>query len=147
MPHHLDVFHEACHAVGFKREAGTDIKFKAVYEADPRPWDKLAMGLKLTTFCHLVEVDHGGKKNFHSKLKTASNQQLLDALFIARNAFIHCNWDISKLNFPGQEARIRAFIGPTGYKHPSSELTMTLDGDIVQIGSLEPGCQILLRDI
>jgi hypothetical protein len=90
------VFFEACRAIGggFYSEAHKDPKFMVAYSANKTEWDDITEGLLLTLFCHLVETSHGDKEKFKSKLRTVANADIVDVLFIARNAFIHCKWGV-----------------------------------------------------
>lgn len=143
-----DIFYEACRAIGASFNAGTiyDKKFKIEYSTNKIEWDKITQGLLLVLFCHLIETTHGSKDAFKLKLKTLSNADIVDILFIARNAFVHCKWDISKLDRPNQISKIKDFVG-SGYKHSELDFKISLSGDNLQITNLEIMCRTLLTDI
>ena len=141
-----DIFFEACRSIGFIPATYNSPDFKILHDQDPNYWRDLSTGLLLTVFCHLVEVKCGGKETFKAKLSSSENKDILDVLFYARNSFIHCQWDISKLTFPNQESKIRELVSNGKNKHSSVPFEFTLTGDILDIGSIEPMCRVLLRE-
>jgi len=106
----------------------------------------LSIGLQLTVFCHLIETKLNGKNSFKQKLSTNDKKETLDILFYASNAFVHCQWDISKLDFNNQETKIRNLFVNGIYKHPSVSFEMKLTGNILDMGCIEPICRSLLID-
>ncbi|WP_293747220.1 hypothetical protein [uncultured Paraglaciecola sp.] len=141
------VLFETFRAVGsaFLREAHVDLTFDAKFNENREYWNGLTQGLTLSTFCHLVETEYGNKDNFRSQLKIAIHKEILDILFYIRNSFIHCNWDISKLNFKNQEEKIRNFVINNPYLDSSFDLQV--EDNIVKCNNYEPICRMLLNDV
>lgn len=141
-----DIFFEACHSIGFIQATYNRPDFKKLHDQDPDYWRCLSTGLLLTIFCHLVEVKFKRKEEFKTKLASQENKDILDVLFYARNAFIHCQWVISKLTSPNRESKIRNLVSNGKNKHSRVKFKFSLSGDILEIGNIEPMCRTLLRE-
>ncbi len=145
------IFFETCRAVGsaFTREAHIDPSFGAAYKANQENWTTLTQGLVLATFCHWVEVDYQGKDSFKQRLTTTENQEALDLLFYLRNAFIHCQWDLTKMDYQNQANKIRAMVNANNgkYRHSIAEFEMWLQGNVVKLNGIEPMCRVLFDDV
>ena len=143
-----EIFFEACRSIGgaFVREANADPRFNDDFNKNKDYWFGLTNGLLLTTFCHLVEVHYGEKDSFKQTLSSPENKEILDALFYARNAFIHCKWDISKLQYENQEKKLRNITKNGKFSHPTVDFQLWLENDILKIDGLEPMCRVLLRN-
>lgn len=130
----------------FQKEASLDPTFEEIYKANISYFRNLEKGMALSTFIQLTENNYG-INNFKNSLQTNGYQDLYDILKYIRNAYIHGNWDISKLNFSNQEQKIRDYINNntiSSLNFPDSNIF--LNGDIVSIDGLEPLCNCLLHD-
>jgi hypothetical protein len=93
----------------------------------------------------LIESHFGNKNEFKSKLQTPILEEVVDIIFYSRNAFVHCQWDISKLNYSSQESAIRDFIVTNQQANNGLKLDL-VDNNILKIKGIEPICRTLIQD-
>ena len=118
-PHIQDAFWEVAFAVGpaFLRAAESGCTDRKLYEEHKEFWKDTALGLTLISWCHFVETFFGNRDEYISFVCNEHDKKLVRMLFYARNAYVHCAWDISKLDQKlGQEKKLRDFVG-NGYSH------------------------------
>lgn len=131
-PNIQDVFWETTFAIGgaFTRAAASGATDDSLFRDYRQFWNETAVGLTLVSWCHFVETILGGREKLINKTSDSNDKQLIRILFYARNAFVHCAWDISDMDKRmGQEAKIRRFVG-TGYTHPRvSVFSISIDSN------------------
>lgn len=138
-PSFLDTFWDGFFGVGgaLKRAADTgamDKDFYAEHEAYCRSIDE---GLGLTFWCHLIDSRFGNRANFKAKLPSDEHRDIVDLLYYARNAFVHCAWDISKLDSENQKTKLRNFAGGGETCSFCSVFSMSLNGDRLKVKGVQ----------
>ena len=75
--------------------------------------------------------------NFKAKLPADEHRDIVDLLYYARNAFVHCAWDISKLDSENQKTKLRNFAGGGETCSFCSVFSMSLNGDRLKVKGVQ----------
>ena len=128
----------------FSREAKIDTNFTPIETDNRNYFKKLETGLALTAFINLIETTHT-IESFKGTLPQKYSK-LFDTLKIMRNAFIHGNWDVSKLN-KGQQKKFKDYIQKEEFKElgfPENVYISLIEEEIIVEG-LRAICLEILR--
>lgn len=120
--------YEAFFIGGYAVAASSGRIEKATFEKHKEFFRSMDRGAPLVTFCHLVDSYYGDRKTMIGALTDASLEPAVNILYYARNAFIHCAWDITKLSYKNQETALRQFCQNGGFTHRGgAKLVMSID--------------------
>ena len=102
----------------------------------------------LTLWCHLVDSRFGDRDNYIKQLDDPVNDgQAVRILCAARNAFVHCGWDITKMDKKNQEVALRKFVSAGGGHTKAKVFKVWIEGgNILRMTGVGNLCHTLNKE-
>ena len=128
-PKFRDAVYASFFSGGYYSAAATGGMDKSEYDANKEFYRAMDRGATLATFCHLIDSYFENRKKFISLLDDASYGPIVELIYVARNAFVHCAWVVDKLE---GEKQLKTLVAATAQKNLHSKapnFTMNIDQD------------------
>ena len=128
-PDFRDAVYESFFLGGYASAAANGRIDKNLYQNHEVFFRSMDQGAPLVAWCHFVDTYFGGRDKLIDSLDDENLAPIVQLLFYVRNAFIHCGWDVSKIDYPNQRKRIREFCESGGAYPALPSFRLTIDED------------------
>jgi hypothetical protein len=147
-PDFRDAVYESFFSGGYKSAVASGALDKDLYDKHEAFFRSMDQGAPLVTWCHFVDTYFDGRQKLIDNLDDNNLAPVVRLLFYIRNAFVHCAWDISKLDKPYQQEKIREFYesGETYAAAPLFKLTIDKNNH-VHVDGLMGMCMAIAKSV
>ncbi|MCH7823137.1 MAG: hypothetical protein IIA07_14090 [Proteobacteria bacterium] len=126
-PDFTDAVYESFFSGGYASAAASGALDKGLYDKHVAFFRSMDQGAPLVAWCHFVDTYFGDRDKLIDKLDDDNLAPIVRLLFYVRNAFVHCGWDVSKLNRPDQREKIQEFCDSGGTYPPVPVFKLIID--------------------
>ena len=113
-PDFRDAVYESFFSGGYTSAVASGALDKDLYDKHEAFFRSMDQGAPLVAWCHFVDTYFGDREKLIDNLDDNNLEPVVRLLFYVRNAFVHCAWDVSKLDSPTQQKKIRGFYESGG---------------------------------
>lgn len=147
-PDFRDAVYESFFSGGYASAAASGALDKDLYDKHEAFFRSMDQGAPLVAWCHFVDTYFGDRDKLIDNLDDNNLASVVRLLFYVRNAFVHCAWDVSKLDSPNQQKKIREFCesGGTYAAVPVFKLTINEDNH-VHVDGLMGMCMTIAKSV
>jgi len=147
-PSFQDAVYESFFSGGYTSAVGNGALDKGLYDEHEAFFRSMDQGAPLVTWCHFIDTYFGDRDKLIDNLDDKNLAPVVRLLYYVRNAFVHCGWDVSKLDIPNQRTKIREFCeaGGTYAAVPVFKLSIG-DDNHVRVDGLMGMCMTIAKSV
>ena len=147
-PNFQDAVYQSFFSGSYTSAAANGALDKELYADHEAFFQSMDQGAPLVAWCHFVDTYYGNREYLINNLSDNKLEPIVRLLFYVRNAFVHCGWDVSKLDVPNQRKKIRDFckLGGTYGAVPIFKLSID-NNNHIHVDGLMAMCMKIAKSV
>lgn len=147
-PEFRDAVYESFFAGGYSSAVHSGALDKGLFKEFENFYQSMDRGKPLVSFCHFIDTYYGNRDAFIAELEDQSLGPIVRLIYYARNAYIHCAWDVGRMERESQKEKLRqaSALGQLHEKAPKFSIVVDKN-DRLHVDGLMSICMAIADSI